>query len=330
MFTDQVSLTVQAGRGGDGIVAWRREKYIPKGGPAGGDGGKGGSILLQADSQLLSLENLRNIKTIKAENGKPGGAKNQKGRNGFDKTIKVPCGTLIKNSSTNEILFDLKEDGQTITLCNGGKGGKGNRAFKSPTRRAPYICTQGKLGEELEVKLELKLIANIGLIGMPNAGKSTLMTQLTHAQVKIAPYPFTTLTPNLGVLEFEDFTKTLIADIPGILSDAHKNKGLGISFLKHIERTSFLLYVIDISSEDAIEDFKTLQNELLKYSEEMIKKPSLIVLNKIDIEDVNVKAKDFKKKFSKKFKIFEISALKNINIKELKDLLYRVKTSISF
>lgn len=330
MFTDQVSLTVQAGRGGDGIVAWRREKYIPKGGPAGGDGGTGGSIILQADVQLLSLENLRNIKTVKAENGKPGGSQNQKGKNGSDKIIKVPCGTLIKNSITNEILFDLKEEGQTITLCKGGKGGKGNRSFKSPTRRAPYICTQGKLGEELFINLELKLIANIGLIGMPNAGKSTLMTQLTHAQVKIAPYPFTTLTPNLGVLEFEDFTKTLIADIPGILSDAHKNKGLGISFLKHIERTSFLLYVIDISSDDPIENFKILQNEILKYSKEMMNKPCLIVLNKIDIEDSNTKAKDFKKMFSKNFQIFEISALKNINIKELKNILYKVKSTISF
>ena len=198
MFTDRVSLQLQAGKGGNGVVAWRREKFIPKGGPYGGDGGDGGSIILEADSQVFSLEAYRNRRLLKADNGVQGATNNRKGRNGVDLVIKVPCGTLVKDLSTGEIWYDITEPGSRLTLCHGGKGGKGNSRFKTPTNRAPNYCTPGKPGETIRIEFELKLIADVGLVGFPNAGKSTLISQVTDIEVKIAPYPFTTLRPNLG------------------------------------------------------------------------------------------------------------------------------------
>ena len=226
MFVDKVTLTLSAGRGGNGVVAWRREKFIPKGGPCGGDGGKGGSIYLQTNDESVSLEHLRNRRLINAPNGRPGGANNCSGRKGEDIVITVPCGTLIKDASTGEVLLDLTAPGEKLLFCKGGKGGKGNINFKSPTNQAPNICTPGELGQVKEVELELKLIADIGLVGIPNAGKSSLMSQVTDLEVKVGAYPFTTLFPNLSYIQFEDGSRLLVADIPGIIEGAHLDKGL--------------------------------------------------------------------------------------------------------
>ncbi len=312
MFIDSVTLTLSAGKGGNGVVAWRREKYIPKGGPTGGNGGRGGSITLRASNQLPSLEGFRNKRIIKAENGAPGGANLLQGRSGKNLTITIPCGTLIKDSVTKEILFDFVEDGQEWIICKGGKGGKGNHHFKSPTHQAPNVFTEGTYGESKEVELELKLIADVGLLGMPNAGKSTLMSKITYVPVKVAPYPFTTLHPNLGFIQYRDGTRVLVADVPGIIEDAHVNRGLGISFLKHIERTSLIVYVIDISGfegRDPLDDYRILKNELSAYKKEMLDKPFFVVLNKMDIEGAQEYIERFKKEIAvDSSQIFIISA----------------------
>jgi GTP-binding protein len=238
MFVDSVKVTIRAGKGGNGVVAWRREKFIPKGGPAGGDGGNGGAIHLKTDVHVISLEELRNRRLICAEDGKSGGGALKKGRNGKDHIIKIPPGTLIKDANTGEILYDLIQENQELTICRGGKGGKGNARFRSPTNQAPIEFTLGGAGEFKDIELELKLIADVGFIGMPNAGKSTLLSQLSRVRVKIGAYPFTTLYPNLSYIQFEDLSRVFIADIPGIIHNAHLDKGLGLSFLKHIERSS--------------------------------------------------------------------------------------------
>jgi GTPase len=318
MFIDSSSVSLRAGKGGNGVVAWRREKFIPKGGPAGGDGGKGGSIILEVSPHLLSLEGFRNKKIICAQNGRDGSSGNKKGKNGEDLVLSVPPGTLIKDAKTKEVLFDLTEVGSKIVLCKGGNGGKGNCRFKSPTNQAPNQCTEGVFGEIKEIEFELKLIADIGLIGFPNSGKSTLISTLANISVKIAPYPFTTLRPNIGLIQFDDYSKVFIADIPGIIQGAHLNKGLGYSFLKHIERTNTLVYVIDLSGidgRDPIEDFLVLQDEMKKYSPELLKKPFLVALNKIDTPEAKDNLKQFKKKFSfDKSLLFEISALTKENL----------------
>lgn len=336
MFIDSVTLTLTAGKGGNGVVAWRREKYIPKGGPTGGNGGKGGSIIIKACDQIPSLEGLRNRRIIKADNGQPGGANLRHGKSGKDLYITVPCGTLIKDSKTKEILFDFIEDGQEWIICRGGKGGKGNNHFKSSTHQAPNIFTEGTYGDTKEVELELKLIADVGLLGMPNAGKSTLMNQITFNKVKVAPYPFTTLHPNLGFVQYRDGTRVLVADIPGIIKDAHENRGLGISFLRHIERTSHIVYVIDISGfegRDPLEDFKVLQDELAQYNAEMLDKPFFVVLNKVDMEEAELNIERFKKEIQVSAEgIFLISAKENIGIdiliSALKNAAKPVETSL--
>jgi GTPase len=300
MFVDSTTITICSGKGGNGVIAWRREKFIPKGGPCGGDGGNGGSVYFKPTSQLFSLEDYRNKRIIKAQNGACGGTNNRKGKNGEDLILTVPVGTVVKNARTGEILLDLIEDGKLVKICSGGKGGKGNTNFKSSTHQAPHVCTPGTLGQEKEIQLELKLIADVGLVGMPNAGKSTIVSKVTHLPVKIAPYPFTTLKPNLGILELEDFRRILIADIPGIIEDAHNDRGLGLSFLKHIERTSVLLYVVDISGQegrDPWEDFLLLRNELKEYNDEMLAKPFLVVLNKTDLEGAEEHETNFRKAY---------------------------------
>ena len=300
MFIDNLELTLEAGSGGHGLVSWRREKYIPKGGPAGGNGGNGGSIIIKADHHLLSLEDLRNTRIIKAKNGQQGGSNNKTGKRGPDLTIKVPLGTIIKDKKNDAILYDFTQSNDKIVICEGGRGGLGNTCFKSSTNQAPNKCTKGKAGGFKEVKLELKLIADVGLVGMPNAGKSTLMNQLTSVEVKIAAYPFTTLRPNLGLIEFEDFSRLLIADIPGIIEHAAQNKGLGLTFLRHIERTSLLIFVIDLSGQDGrdpLEDFSVMQKELDQYNPEMLKKPFLVALNKMDTEEAKANLKAFEEKY---------------------------------
>lgn len=332
MFIDKVNLQLTAGKGGNGIIAWRREKFVPKGGPAGGNGGHGGSIIFQATAQNYSLEDFRHRPIVKAENGHNGGSANKHGKKGEDLVLKVPIGTIVKDKKTGEILHDFTSDKETYPVCQGGIGGKGNNFFKSSTQRAPIICTEGSQGEFKEVELELKLLADIGLVGFPNAGKSTLISQLTHVKVKIAPYPFTTLTPNLGLIEFEDYTRLLIADIPGIIENAHKNKGLGFAFLKHIERTSLLIYVIDVAGidgRDPYEDFVTLQEELKAYNPSMLQKPFLVVLNKIDDAGTAKKIKAFEKKYPYDSKtLYKISALNRTGIDELKKGIYNLAKQI--
>ncbi|MBS0651631.1 MAG: GTPase ObgE [Verrucomicrobia bacterium] len=315
MFIDSVKVTLRAGDGGNGVVAWRREKYIPKGGPVGGNGGKGGSIIFQTDVHTPSLESYRNRRIIAAENGHCGGGNLRQGRNGKDLILPVPCGTLVKDAQTQEVLFDFTEENQSWQICKGGKGGKGNHCFKSPTNQAPNICTPGTPGEHREIELELKLIADVGLVGMPNAGKSTLMSQITHVRVKIGAYPFTTLFPNLSYIQLPDKSRVLVADIPGIIENAHQNKGLGFAFLKHIERSYALVFVIDISGiegRDPFDDFTVLQNELRAYRPDLLEKPFLVALNKIDTEGAQKQAEEFAKKYPyAKETLFTISAANN-------------------
>ncbi len=321
MFVDSVKISLRAGKGGNGVVAWRREKYIPKGGPVGGNGGKGGSILLKTDSHVLSLEGFRNRRLLNAENGMPGATNLQQGRNGADLVLTVPCGTLVKNANTGETLFDFTDENQEFLICKGGKGGKGNNCFKSPTNQAPNICTPGTEGQSCEIELELKLIADVGLIGIPNAGKSTLMSQITHVPVKIGAYPFTTLHPNLSYVQFDDYSRVLVADIPGIIENAHQNKGLGISFLRHIERSSVLMFVIDVSGfegRDPFDDFSVLRAELEAYHPDMLKKPFLVALNKIDQEGAEEHLKNFHEKYPfPKETLFPISAMQGEGLQPL-------------
>lgn len=321
MFVDRVNLQLFAGKGGNGVIAWRREKYIPKGGPCGGNGGKGGSLILKADTQVFSLEWFRNRRILKAENGRQGGPDLMQGRAGKDLILKVPCGTLVKDKLTGEILHDFTEDQQEWEICKGGRGGIGNDFFKTPTHRAPNICTPGKEGESCEVELELKLIADVGLVGFPNAGKSTLLSELTAVRVKIAPYPFTTLKPNLGYIITNDTSRIFLADIPGIIEGANQNKGLGFEFLRHIERTKLLIFMLDASGIDGrnpTDDYTVLRNELLSYNPEMLDRPYFVVLNKMDTEESVEHAAHFKKEFSFPPSVLhEISAERGDGVPEL-------------
>lgn len=287
MFVDRVLVQFFAGKGGNGVVAWRREKFIPKGGPAGGNGGKGGSIVLKASAQISSLDWFRHRRLIKADNGGDGGGNCRQGRNGKDLILQVPCGTLVKNTE-GVILHDFTQDGEQWILCKGGKGGRGNDSFKTPTNRAPNQYTEGKPGEIQEIELELKLIADVGLVGFPNAGKSTLISTLAGLRVKVAPYPFTTLQPNLGFIQLENYQRIYLADIPGIIEGASQNRGLGFEFLRHIERTKLLIFILDASGIDGrnpSHDFNILREEIAAYNPELLERPYLVALNKIDTEE---------------------------------------------
>ncbi len=329
MFVDSATIELRAGKGGNGVVAWRREKYIPKGGPVGGDGGNGGSILLTTDSHTPSLESFRNRRQIYAQNGLPGGGNLKKGHAGEDLILKVPCGTLVKDAKTKEILFDFTSEDQQFLVCKGGKGGKGNHCFKSATNQAPLTCTPGTEGEAREIELELKLIADIGLIGMPNAGKSTLMSALTSVRVKIGAYPFTTLHPNLSYLYLAQEQRLLLADIPGIIENAHKNKGLGFAFLRHIERSAALLFVVDVSGFEGRspwDDFLVLRNELKEYRPELLEKPFLVALNKIDQEGAQEHLQHFYDNYPyAKETLFPISAMQKEGLIPLREALYALK-----
>lgn len=322
MFIDRMQLTLSGGRGGNGLVAWTRKKYIPKGGPCGGNGGPGGSIFIQADSNLVSFDRYRNRKIFAAKNGRPGGPNQQQGAKGIDQTLLVPIGTIIKHAETSAIIYDFTQDGESYLICRGGRGGLGNTFFKSSTNQAPNFSTEGKEGESIEVIFELKLLADVGLIGMPNAGKSTLFSQLTSHHVMQAPYPFTTLQPNISYIETKEANRILIADIPGIIEYAHKNKGLGFSFLQHIERSSILLFILDTSKVDGsspIRDFEILQQELLAYNREIAEKPFAVVLNKIDHPDSNEEVEQFKKKYTGAFPILTTSALLGTGVDQVRE-----------
>lgn len=285
MFIDQVSISVKAGDGGDGCCSFRREKHIPLGGPDGGDGGRGGDVILEVDPNLATLIDLRYKKLYQAENGKPGKGNQMTGRSGKNHIIRLPPGTLVKNVETGELLVDLKEMGQQFVVAKGGDYGQGNIRFKSSTNRAPKKFGKGKPGDFCELFLELKLLADVGIIGFPNAGKSTLISRISNAKPKIADYPFTTLVPNLGIVRLAEGESFVAADIPGLIEGAHKGKGLGHQFLRHIERTRVLLHLIDFSdveSENILERYHKLQKELKAFSEDLFQKPQILVATKMD------------------------------------------------
>lgn len=321
MFIDHVVIQFEAGKGGNGVVAWRREKFIPKGGPSGGNGGRGGSIVLQADTQIPSLDWFRHRKLIKAEHGADGGGNCRQGRTGQDLVLKVPCGTLVKDSKSGEILHDFTEDGEKWVLCKGGRGGRGNDSFKTPTNRAPNTFTAGTAGETAEVELELKLIADVGLVGFPNAGKSTLISSMAGLRVKVAAYPFTTLQPNLGFIELQNYQRIFIADIPGIIEGASNNRGLGLEFLRHIERTKLLIYILDSSGIDGRNptgDFRILREELGAYNPELLERPYLVALNKIDTEESEENIIQFYREYTfPPETLFKISAAYGEGLQEL-------------
>lgn len=281
-FIDQVDIQVQGGRGGDGLVAFRREKYVPAGGPSGGNGGRGGSVILNAVENLQTLLDFRYNHLFKAEDGQRGGPNNRTGASGRDRLIEVPCGTVVYDAETGEIIGDLIAPGQTLCVAQGGKGGLGNQHFLSNRNRAPEWALPGLPGEERSLRLELKLLAEVGIIGLPNAGKSTLIAALSAARPKIADYPFTTLVPNLGVVRKPSGDGTVFADIPGLIEGAHLGLGLGHEFLRHIERTRLLLHLVDITSTDPVADYTTIQAELQAYGRGLSDRPQVLALNKID------------------------------------------------
>lgn len=282
-FLDQVEIKVRSGDGGRGLVSFRREKYEPKGGPAGGDGGDGGSVILMADANLYTLMDFRYNKHHEAGDGQPGGSFNKKGKDGADVVLRVPPGTVAKDARTGEVLGEVVEDGERLVVAKGGRGGKGNAFFKSSTNQAPRHAQPGEPGEEKEIVLELKLLADVGLVGFPNAGKSTLIASLSAASPKTANYPFTTITPSLGMVYVEEFESFVMADLPGIIEDAHKGKGLGLQFLRHIERNAVLLFVIPIDAKDLAGEYAALVHELEAYDPALLAKPRVVALTKIDL-----------------------------------------------
>ena len=281
-FLDQVDLRVSSGDGGKGIVAWRREKYVPKGGPSGGDGGDGGSVYVEADENLYTLMDLSHNTHVFAGDGEPGGRREQTGASGEDKVIRVPPGTVVKEQ-TGAIIGEVVESGHRICVAEGGQGGRGNAFFKSSTNQAPRESQPGEPGEERTLTFELKLMADVGLVGFPNAGKSTLVSSVSAAEPEVADYPFTTLTPQLGMVYVSEYETFVMADIPGIIEDAHEGKGLGLQFLRHIERTSVLLFVIPITSQDLGEEYEALLHELDSHEADLLNKPRVVALSKIDI-----------------------------------------------
>ena len=321
MFTDYVKITAKAGNGGNGAISFRREKYVAAGGPDGGDGGKGGDIYFEVDPDSNTLIDFRYKKKFKAENGKNGEGAHKYGKSGEDLYIKVPIGTIVRDAETNKVLADLSNQGQKALILSGGRGGKGNSHFATSTRQAPRFAQDGEKGEEKELILELKLLADVGLIGFPNVGKSTFLSMTTSATPKIADYHFTTLEPNLGVVKTDYGDSFVIADIPGIIEGASEGTGLGIQFLRHIERTRLLLHVIDVSGSegrDPVQDFYTINEELKKYSEKLSKRKQVIVANKIDVMQDEKLYKNLEKVAKENnMDIFKISAATGEGISEL-------------
>jgi len=322
-FLDQVKIYIKAGNGGNGSPSFRREKFIEFGGPDGGDGGKGGSIILKSERNLNTLIDYRYQQHHKAERGGGGAGKNRTGRGGENLILKVPIGTQVFEEDNKTLIYDFKNEKEEFVAANGGKGGLGNTRFKSSTNRAPRKFTKGTVGEEYVIWLQLKTIADIGIIGLPNAGKSSLLASITSATPKIANYKFTTLNPNLGVAVYDDKEITL-ADIPGIIEGAHTGIGLGIKFLKHIERCKTLIHLIDITEENIENLYKQVRNELGKYSKKLLKKDELVVFNKIDLIDKN-KLNEKKNKFSKKIKkkVLTISTFDKASIEKIKSKLIK-------
>lgn len=324
MFIDEAQIQIKAGDGGHGCISFRREKFIPKGGPDGGNGGRGGSVYFQAVENLDTLLDFAGKHHWRARNGQPGSGNNKHGANGQDLTIKVPPGTLIYDTDLNLLLKDLNEVGLKVCICRGGKGGRGNKAFATPTNQTPRNAEPGKKGQERNIRLELKLIADVGLVGMPNAGKSTLISRCSAARPKIADYPFTTVEPVLGIVELSDFRRFVMADIPGLIEGAHSGAGLGYEFLKHIERTKILAHIIDITptdGSDPVENYYGIRHELAQYSKALAGKQEVIIANKTDLDPDGKIVKDLKEKLKKDF--HPISAVSGSGIKELTESLWQ-------
>ncbi len=327
-FIDQAEIYVKAGDGGQGCISFRREKFVPRGGPDGGDGGKGGDIVFKVDTGLNTLHIFRHRRRFVAQRGKGGKGKKQHGRSGEDVIVRIPQGTLVKDAATGLVLADLTEPGQTWIAARGGKGGRGNARFVSATRQAPRYAQPGTPGQERHLLLELKLLADVGLLGSPNAGKSTLLSRISAASPKIADYPFTTLTPQLGVVELSDLRTMVVADIPGLIEGAHQGMGMGLDFLRHVERTAVLLYVVDCSlgTEGALKDFLTVREEIRAYHAPLLEKPQALALNKIDIVEEKDIIDTMNRLSSQNMKIFPISASTGKGIQDLLEGLYRMVT----
>ena len=322
-FLDQAKIYIKAGNGGSGSASFRREKYIEFGGPDGGDGGEGGSIILEAERNLNTLIDFRYRQHFKADSGKSGSKKNKTGGSGKDLVLKVPIGTQIYEEDNNTLIYDFTKNGEKFVVATGGKGGLGNTRFKSSTNRAPKRKTEGKKGEEFWIWLQLKVIADVGIIGLPNAGKSSFLSKCTRARPKIANYPFTTINPNLGVLQI-NHREIVLADIPGLIEGSHKGIGLGDKFLRHIERCNTLIHLIDISENDILGNYLKIRNELSKYDKKILKKKEIIIFNKLDLVNmatVNEKLKKFKNRVKKKYEI--TSLISNYNFEKIKKIIYK-------
>lgn len=327
MFADRAQIYIKSGKGGDGHVSFRRELYVPNGGPDGGDGGRGGDIIFEVDKGLNTLYEFRHNRNYKAQPGEDGGKKNKHGKNGEDLIIKVPEGTVIREVETGKVVADMSGDNQRVTVLNGGRGGKGNQHYATPTMQAPKYAQPGQQAMELNVILELKVIADVGLVGFPNVGKSTLLSRVTNAQPKIANYHFTTLNPNLGVVDLPGGKGFVIADIPGLIEGASEGVGLGHDFLRHIERTKVIIHMVDAASvegRDPIADIKAINAELEAYNPDLLNRPQVIAANKIDAiyGESNTIIDDIKKEFEPEIKVYPISAVSG---KGLKELLYHVR-----
>ena len=318
MFIDEAEILVRSGKGGDGMMHFHREKFVPRGGPDGGDGGKGGDVILEVRPSLNTLQAFRRVSRYLARNGKNGGPNNMSGKSADDLIIAIPPGTVVYDAITGELIGDLTKANERLTICKGGRGGRGSQHFATSRNQAPRTAEKGEPSEERSLKLELKLIADIGLIGVPNAGKSTLLSVLTNAKPKIAPYPFTTLEPNLGVADVDDNTSVVLADIPGLIEGASQGVGLGHDFLRHIQRTRVLIHLLDGLSNDPVADYSQINSELSLFDPNLAKKPQIVALNKIDQPEVQERLKDIKAKFKKqKVELMTISALAHTNVHEL-------------
>ncbi|MEO8129847.1 MAG: GTPase ObgE [Bryobacteraceae bacterium] len=322
MFIDEVRIKVKAGDGGNGCLAFRREKYVPRGGPSGGDGGRGGSVTMVASEHYNTLLHFRFNPEHAAQRGRHGEGSNCKGKEGFDVELSVPIGTVVYDDETGEQLFDFTRSGQTEIIAKGGRGGRGNARFVSSTHQAPAEHEDGKPGEEKKLRLELKLLADVGLVGFPNAGKSTLISRISAAKPKIADYPFTTLVPNLGVVSIEDDKSFVVADIPGLIEGAHLGHGLGVQFLRHIERTRLLVHLLDVSEttgRDPVQDFRIVMEELAQFSEELLKKPMILVAAKVDVaQDAERLASVRSLAAAENLPFFEISSVTGQGLEKLK------------
>ncbi len=318
MFIDQVNIHVRSGKGGDGMVHFRREKFVPLGGPDGGDGGRGGNVIFEVKATLNTLSAFRQNEKFKADDGKNGGGSEMTGRGGKDLIIYIPPGTVVYDAETGALLGDLTTPGQQLLVCKGGRGGLGNQHYATSRNQAPRTAERGEPHEEKKIRLELKLIADIGIIGLPNAGKSTLLAALTNAKPKIGDYPFTTLEPNLGVANIDDDTTVVMADIPGLIEGAAEGAGLGHDFLRHIQRTRVLIHMVDGLSEDPLADYSQINSELALFDPKLATKPQIVALNKIDQPDVQERLKAIKASFKKKkIELFTVSAMARTNTREL-------------